>query len=457
MLSKCYPILRISYYICYMIKTKYLKIITAISLTSILALQLMWLCNTYILIRNNISEEINQILYTGMEDEAITRLNKTPKGTNIKGEAATDSIPEITYLEEGLYNLGYYISIEDVDSIASTLLLEHKISSDFILNLINPKTGKVLQQSKKGNFCLWNAIHSKEIPIRTDLSQTVQMILVNPHWSIFARMGILLLSTAVMVVFAFIGLFYQIKIIITERKIARLKEDFSYAMIHDMKTPISSAIMCTSRLHSGKLDDKPEIKNHYFTIVENELEHLLALSNKVLTLAKLEQHKLEMNKKEVPLSPMIEDLIEKFTIKTEKTIHFTTDLKTEKVYADEEFLKEAISNLIDNAIKYSGASVAITISSFCKPDGAVVIKVKDNGFGIPLKDQSRIFEKYERASATERSRKGGASGFGLGLNYVFRVAEAHGGTVEVESIEGEYSEFSLSLPQKEFLDSVEEK
>ena len=446
MLSQCYPILRISYYICYMIKTKYLKIITAISLTSILALQLMWLCTTYILIRNNISEEINQILYTGMEDEAITRLNKTPKGTNIKGEAATDSIPEITYLEEGLYNLGYYISIEDVDSIASTLLLEHKISSDFILNLINPKTGEVLQQSKKGNFCLWNAIHSKEIPIRTDLSQTVQMILVNPHWSIFARMGILLLSTAVMVVFAFIGLFYQIKIIITERKIARLKEDFSYAMIHDMKTPISSAIMCTSRLHSGKLDDKPEIKNHYFTIVENELEHLLALSNKVLTLAKLEQHKLEMNKKEVPLSPMIEDLIEKFTIKTEKTIHFTTDLKTEKVYADEEFLKEAISNLIDNAIKYSKESVKINISSSSDANHDI-INIYDNGIGIPQKDQKKIFEKFERASAIKQTRKGGPSGFGLGLNYVYQVMEAHEGRVYINSIEGEFSEFSLLIPK----------
>ena len=429
-----------------MIKTKYLKIITAISLTSILALQLMWLCNTYILIRNNISEEINQILYTGMEDEAITRLNKTPKGTNIKGEAATDSIPEITYLEEGLYNLGYYISIEDVDSIASTLLLEHKISSDFILNLINPKTGEVLQQSKKGNFCLWNAIHSKEIPIRTDLSQTVQMILVHPHWSIFALMGILLLSTAVMVVFAFIGLFYQIKIIITERKIARLKEDFSYAMIHDMKTPISSAIMCTSRLHSGKLDDKPEIKNHYFTIVENELEHLLALSNKVLTLAKLEQHKLEMNKKEVPLSPMIEDLIEKFTIKTEKTIHFTTDLKTEKVYADEEFLKEAISNLIDNAIKYSKESVKINISSSSDANHDI-INIYDNGIGIPQKDQKKIFEKFERASAIKQTRKGGPSGFGLGLNYVYQVMEAHEGRVYINSIEGEFSEFSLLIPK----------
>ena len=419
-----------------------MKIITAISLTSILALQLMWLCNTYILIRNNISEEINQILYTGMEDEAITRLNKTPKGTNIKGEASTDSIPEITYLEEGLYNLGYYISIEDVDSIASTLLLEHKISSDFILNLINPKTGEVLQQSKKGNFCLWNAIHSKEIPIRTDLSQTVQMILVNPHWSIFARMGILLLSTAVMVVFAFIGLFYQIKIIITERKIARLKEDFSYAMIHDMKTPISSAIMCTSRLHSGKLD----IKNHYFTIVENELEHLLALSNKVLTLAKLEQHKLEMNKKEVPLSPMIEDLIEKFTIKTEKTIHFTTDLKTEKVYADEEFLKEAISNLIDNAIKYSKESVKINISSSSDANHDI-INIYDNGIGIPQKDQKKIFEKFERASAIKQTRKGGPSGFGLGLNYVYQVMEAHEGRVYINSIEGEFSEFSLLIPK----------
>lgn len=150
------------------------------------------------------------------------------------------------------------------------------------------------------------------------------------------------------------------------------------------------------------------------------------------------------------LRSMLDDLIEKFSAKADKPVHFSLALEAETVVADGEFLKEAISNLIDNAIKYSGASVAITISSFCKLDGAVVIKVKDNGFGIPLKDQSRIFEKYERASATERSRKGGASGFGLGLNYVFRVAEAHGGTVEVESIEGEYSEFSLSLPQKSF-------
>lgn len=115
---------------------------------------------------------------------------------------------------------------------------------------------------------------------------------------------------------------------------------------------------------------------------------------------------------------------------------------------DEEFLKEALSNLIDNAVKYSGEEVEITFSSGRLP-GEDYIKVHDTGFGIPLKDQSKIFEKYERASAADRSRYGGPAGFGLGLNYVLRVVEAHRGRVTLESIEGEYSEFTIYLPAEE--------
>ena len=122
-------------------------------------------------------------------------------------------------------------------------------------------------------------------------------------------------------------------------------------------------------------------------------------------------------------------------------------MEEKTVYADEEFLEEALSNLIDNAVKYSGEEVEIAFSSGKATDGYIYIKVRDNGFGIPLKDQSRIFEKYERSYAALQTRSGGATGFGLGLNYVFRVMEAHKGRVEVESIEGEYSEFTLLLPQ----------
>ena len=207
--------------------------------------------------------------------------------------------------------------------------------------------------------------------------------------------------------------------------------------------------MGTQMLRSGRLDTYPDKREKHFQILEDESEHLLSLTNKVLTLSKLENYQLRLLKEEVQLRPMLEDLIEKYTAKADKPVHFSLQLESEWVYADEEFLREAISNLIDNSIKYSGEEVDIQISSFCQADQSFLIKVRDNGMGIPLKDQSRIFEKYERASAADRSRKGGASGFGLGLNYVFRVAEAHGGKVSVESIEGEYSEFSLFLPGEE--------
>lgn len=110
-------------------------------------------------------------------------------------------------------------------------------------------------------------------------------------------MGLLLIATVILMIFVIGCIVYQIKIIARQNKIAQLREDFSYAMIHDMKTPLSSITMCTSFLHSGRLDDKPEMKEKYFTIVENEADHLLALTNKILTLSKLENHKLEMNKK----------------------------------------------------------------------------------------------------------------------------------------------------------------
>ena len=294
-------------------------------------------------------------------------------------------------------------------------------------------------------------------PTNCKRTENLQAFIVNPYWVIFQKMTLLLIATVIMMILIIGCIVYQIRIIARQNKIAKIREDFSYALIHDMKTPISSILMGIQILETGKLDTRPEKRAKLFHILKDESEHLLALTEKVLTLSKLENHQLNLFREMLSLRSMLDDLIEKFSAKADKPVHFSLALEAETVVADGEFLKEAISNLIDNAIKYSGASVAITISSFCKPDGAVVIKVKDNGFGIPLKDQSRIFEKYERASATERSREGGASGFGLGLNYVFRVAEAHGGTVEVESIEGEYSEFSLSLPQKEFLDSVEEK
>ena len=456
-----------------------------VGLLAIFGLQYVWLVNTYKLAKESIQFRSNEVFKDASMQELFHRMEEL-KAELKKKYAVQDTIVGVKVeldndhdvAESGILNdnanqwlmSNMYVSIQeavvkkyevsvslaDLDSIYRANLLMEGIDAEVVC-CITDSSGNILKSSRalwmRGNDMLKTRLY----PTNCKRTENLQAFIVNPYWVIFQKMTLLLIATVIMMILIIGCIVYQIRIIARQNKIAKIREDFSYALIHDMKTPISSILMGIQILETGKLDTRPEKRAKLFHILKDESEHLLALTEKVLTLSKLENHQLNLFREMLSLRSMLDDLIEKFSAKADKPVHFSLALEAETVVADGEFLKEAISNLIDNAIKYSGASVAITISSFCKPDGAVVIKVKDNGFGIPLKDQSRIFEKYERASATERSRQGGASGFGLGLNYVFRVAEAHGGTVEVESIEGEYSEFSLSLPQKEFLDSVEEK
>ena len=340
------------------------------------------------------------------------------------------------------------VALDKLDSIYQVQLEQANIHTQTTCNLVD-STGSVLSSSVP-DFQFphdYQALQTDITFIKSDNSQGLQAVLINPYWAVFRQMGLLLVATGLIMVFVVYCILYQIKIISKQNKIARMREDFSYAMIHDMKTPLSSIIMCANFLHSGRLDDKPEIKEKYFTIIENESDHLLMLTNKVLTLSKLENHKLEMAKSTFKLQPMMADLKEKFTTKATKPVHITINLQADTAYADDEFIKEAISNLLDNSIKYSGESVNIDISSQVT-DKYTLIKVRDNGIGISEKDMKTIFDKFERASASLRTKSGGTTGFGLGLNYVYQVMEAHEGKVIVNSLEGEFSEFTLYIPRK---------
>ena len=217
-------------------------------------------------------------------------------------------------------------------------------------------------------------------------------------------------------------------------------------MVHDMKSPLSSIIMGAHFLHSGKVDDKPQIKEKYYTIIEDEAEHLLALVNKLLTISKLENKKLILNKWDIDIEPIIADLIYKTKAKATKPLEIVTDLKVKNVFADEQYLTEAIANLLDNAIKYSKDEIKIKISTI-DTDKNVLLKVRDNGIGITKEEQQIIFDKFGRAAIHEKNRKGGVSGFGLGLNYVDQVMQAHGGKVTVSSEKDKFSEFTLYIPK----------
>ena len=458
-------------------KVKHIRWVAFIGLLAIISLQYVWLVNTYRLTKESIQSKSNEVFKDASMQEVFYRMDLLKKELQrkyadkdtalmVKVELDDDydfksdrisndnanqwliANMHISIQEEVLKRYKIPVSLTNLDSIYQANLSLEGIDAR-VVSCITDSLGHILKSSRPMRKGAYGLLKTSLYPISHNRAENLQAFIVNPYWVIFQRMTLVLIATVLMMALIIYCLVYQIRIIARQNKIARMRADFSYAMIHEMKTPLACILMGTQMLRSGRLDTYPDKREKHFQILEDESEHLLSLTNKVLTLSKLENYQLRLFKEEVQLRPMLEDLIEKYTAKADKPVHFSLQLESEWVYADEEFLKEAISNLIDNSIKYSGEEVDIQISSFCQADQSFLIKVRDNGMGIPLKDQSRIFEKYERASAADRSRKGGASGFGLGLNYVFRVAEAHGGKMSVESIEGEYSEFSLSLPGEE--------
>ncbi|WP_455995463.1 sensor histidine kinase [Phocaeicola barnesiae] len=380
-----------------------------------------------------------------MEEEGNMRFGQTPKGTKIMSGPTNDTIPPMTYFYERLSDMGYPMSLHNLDSITAELLIQNGLGNQYYIDIINLKTGEKINGIGTQKEPSFMAVKPKYFPIRSDYTQVVQLIITNPNKTFLERMGLMLAGTFIIMLLVIVCISYQVRFISRFEKIFQIREDFSYAMIHDMKTPLTSIIMALNFLRSGKLDDKPVIKDKYFDIAENEADHLLTLTNKVLTISKLENHKLEMNRTEVELTPIIEKLTEKFKAKSQKTVNFITDIKAETAYADVEYLEEVLSNLIDNSVKYSDESVEIRIST-ARDDRYTVLKVYDNGFGISDKDIHLIFRKFERASAVKRNRRNGASGFGLGLNFVDQVVEAHHGKIFVSSIEGEFTEFTIYLP-----------
>ena len=425
-------------------KTLYTSILAFIGLISAIALQSLWLFNTYKLIENNIQKESYAIIEKALEEEGNIRFGQTPKGTEIMSGPTNDTIPPMTYFYERLSDIGYPMSLHHLDSITADLLIQNGLGNQYYIDIINLKTGGKISGIGTQKNPSFMVVKPKYFPIRSDYTQVVQLIITNPNRIFLERMGLLIIATVVILIFVIGCIIYQVRIIHHINRISQNREDFSYAMVHDMKTPLSSILTALNFLQGGKLDNKSDMKEKFFNIAKDEADHLLTLTNKILTISKLENNKLEMNCEVIRLEPMLLNLAENFRVKAQKPVSFEFDLKAESICADAEYIEEVFSNMIDNSIKYSKDRVDIKISS-SENSKYSILKIQDNGLGINEKDMLKVFDKYERAY-TGRRNKAKVAGFGLGLNFVQQVVEAHKGRVIVNSIEGEFTEFIIYLP-----------
>ncbi|MFH2145195.1 MAG: ATP-binding protein [Candidatus Omnitrophota bacterium] len=229
------------------------------------------------------------------------------------------------------------------------------------------------------------------------------------------------------------------------RRLEKVRQDFVANVSHELRTPISSIKGYAETLLEGALKDKENAKD-FLKIILSDSNRLAALIDDLLNLSKIESGKLTMEIKPYKLISLAEKVIASLKGQIENksiTIKMNIPKNFPDILADETRIKQVFLNLIDNAIKYNHPKGEISIKAH-EIDDVVKVDIADTGIGIPNKDLPRLFERFYRVDKA-RSRELG--GTGLGLSIVKHIVQAHNGEVSVQSVEGQGSTFSFTIPK----------
>ncbi len=233
---------------------------------------------------------------------------------------------------------------------------------------------------------------------------------------------------------------------ITEKKkLEKIRQDFISNVSHELKTPLTSIKAMVEVLLEGGADDS-KLRKDFLENINQEVDRLSRLVNDLLLLSRLESDKAFLNPVPTDFVSLVTRTVSRFQPRAMKEgLTLTLDIKGEipPIKVDVNYIDQVISNLIDNAIKYtpSGGKIDVLVEDLGKE---VKVSVKDTGIGISKEDLPRVFERFYRG---DKSRNLSLGGVGLGLSIVRHIVEAHGGKVGVESSLGKGSTFYFILPK----------
>ena len=263
--------------------------------------------------------------------------------------------------------------------------------------------------------------------------------------------GILYTSFFIIIILG-VSFWFLIRIILRQKSVEEMKEDFTHNITHELKTPIAVAYAANDALLNFNGAENLTKRQNYLQIIQTQLKQLSGLVEQILSMSMEQRKNFRLNYEPVELSPMLENLISQHRLKADKPTEFKLIMEENiTLRADRLHLYNMISNLIDNAIKYSDEKAYIYISAIrCNNpyngdrNAYVMLKIQDKGIGIPADRQKHLFDKFYRVPTGNLHN---VKGYGLGLYYVKTMIEQHKGTVSVESSTGKGSTFTLKIPE----------
>jgi len=401
---------------------KRISIVSIITFVGIFVMQAFWILDSYRERREHFSEHIQYVLDQVNKEYCLIAQNTNTDFTIHQKQHLIDSLFIVKLKQSGELPK-YYLELQ---SNGETLTDDAKFGK----SEIRPKEilfTKIISCPKSSNLKL--SLHIED----------------NKLYFAGSIIGWIILSSLLIIV-GIIAVFINISFLRKQKKTSQIKSDFIGNMTHELKTPIATISVASEMLMKDRvLDDRVKSKR-YSTIIYEENQRLKKLVERVMQIALFENGTMRLKLKETDLHKSINQSVEAIKMIIEKRHgNIELELKAQDfIYqVDTTHFSNIITNLLENAIKYSPNGPIIKITTTDYSEG-ILIGIEDQGMGIAKKHHERIFDRFYRIETGDVHN---TQGFGLGLYYVRRVIEAHGGFIKLHSQEGNGSRFELYLPK----------
>jgi two-component system phosphate regulon sensor histidine kinase PhoR len=369
------------------------------------------------------------------------------RNTNLKIEAMNRAWQELLSGQKDV--------LSRIDSVHIKLLISKFLSERGI-----EQPFELILKDDKGNITAFTPIQDLEIVITegiqarlfpTDILGKENFLLMhfpNKRNYILKQIWLPLSSSLLLLAIIIFCFGYAIKVIITQKKLSEVKNDFINNMTHEFKTPIATVNLAVEALQDPELLSKESFRNRYLKIIKEENQRLGVQVEKVLQAATLDKKTDGLKLESININTLLEDVKNQFALLVENrqgVIEFTSEINNPYIEVDPFHIAHIFINLLDNAVKYAKGIPKITIAA--KEDQKfIIISIEDNGIGLSKDSLKKIFDKFYRVPT---GNVHDIKGFGLGLAYVKTMIEAHHGTIAVISELGKGSTFTIRLPKKD--------
>lgn len=448
-----------------------IKVCTVLVLLAIIFGQGVWIYNMYNTYKSQFSISVNESIETAILKEVSNRHQQL--GGTIAYAPLTNSLDTARYITKTIQSqdTSFKVIQDRFDPYTDLKLIQFLLKDDLPVNLVkldslfrtelnlrgfpssetyveytDLKNKQIIGSSYKKVQSANSFISSKTITIDIFKTLGIKAYAHSSIFSILQRMFFQLVLSSILVTICISFLFAIIRTFFWKEKIELMRQDSVNAMTHEFKRPISSAVAQASLipyyLQKGEIAKVQQYANNILL----ELNKLTAYTDRVQKLSYNNRDHIDLNRENIVLKVFFETMVEKYIGIKDKLIDINLSLLTSHIYINADLLhfSNIIENLIENAIKYSEEPLLIDID-ITDTSSNLVIRIKDNGFGISEGELAHIFDKFYRSNHKESQKK---VGFGLGLTYVKSLIEAHAGEIRVKSKFGFGSEFLLYFPIK---------